>query len=280
MEPIQTHEQLLVHLAGNGDPCAFYTLIVPFANAAYVAERNSGKRHSETLSALLPSFKKMYQNYISRPVQGAFKEWYKEQEIKYLSASQEIAIESLNDAGVKNLLSDDIAHFDWALNLILQRRYGKFRRAKKRGAIAGPNALFKREHWFFKTVLFTGLISFFLIIFYLYLMFSKTQFTVSLRTAQTTYTAVLPFTVHTLFQGKSVFFPNGIVEETAPRVNPSSQSLFLHDTLRIHDTVRIFNRSKSPVADGSKPAVSPTIGKTISPPAAPPVKKPSSDSLK
>ncbi|MGB7566979.1 MAG: hypothetical protein WBM07_03905, partial [Chitinivibrionales bacterium] len=77
MEPTQNQEQLLVRLARDGDPSAFYTLIVSFANAAYVAERNSGKKHGETLSALLPSFKKMYQNFISYPSQSAFKEWYK-----------------------------------------------------------------------------------------------------------------------------------------------------------------------------------------------------------
>jgi hypothetical protein len=293
MEPIQTQEQLLVHLAGNGDPCAFYTLMVPFANDAYVAERNSGKRHSETLAALLPSFKKMYQNYISSPVQGAFKEWYKEQEKKYLSASQEVAIESLNEAGFKDLLMADIVHFDWALNLILQRHYGKFRRARNRGAVGGPNSFFQRDRWFFKTALYAGLLGVFIILSYLYLTFSKSHFTVSLSSAQATHTLVMPIRMHNPLQGTPVSHSNAIAAENAFSATTSPQSLLLHDTILIHDTVRIIKRPKPPetglsslssgalplvqkspqplpaasspskVADVGKPGISPAINKTI-----------------
>jgi hypothetical protein len=250
MEPIQTQEQLLLHLAGNGDPTAFYTLIAPFANAAYVAERNSGKRHSETLSALIPSYKKMYQSYISQPVQSAFEEWYKEQEKKYLSASQEVAIESLNEAGFKNLLMADIVHFDWALNLILQRHYGKFRRAKKRGPAMRPLAFFNRGHWFFKTVVFTGLAGFLFVALCFYLTFSKTQFTISLKSARATHTIVLPTIANNLFRGNSVFRPYAIAQTNAPSESASIPSLFFHDTIKIHDTIRIINRLK-PSMSGS-----------------------------
>lgn len=309
MEPIQTQEQLLVRLTGNGDPSAFYTLIAPLANAAYIAERNSGKRHSETLSALLPSFKKMFQNYISGPVQSDFKAWYKEQENKYLSASQEVAIESLNEAGFKNLLTADIVHFDWALNLILQRHYGKFRRAKKHGAALRSIALFKRGRWFFKTALFTGLAGFLLVAIYIYLILSKTQFTVSFRSAQATQTMVFPSTTHNLFRVNPVAHPNAIAQENPPSATPSPQSLLLHDTIKVHDTVRIVNRPKPPgsgssslnsgalpsisknpqpfppaastikTANGGKSSISSTINKT-NPPTNPTTKKLPLDSLR
>jgi hypothetical protein len=278
MEKIQTQEQLLVRLAGNGDPCAFYTLMVPFANAAYVAERNTGKKHSETLAALLPSFKKMYQNYISNPVQGAFKEWYKEQEKKYLSASQEVSIESLNEAGSKDLLTADIIHFDWALNLILQRHYGKFRRAKKRGAVVGLNSFFKPEHWFFKTALCAGIPGVFFVLSYLYLTLSKSQFNVSLSSAQATHTLVLPSRMHNFLQITPVCHSNAIATENAPSTTASPKSLLLHDTILIHDTVRIIKRPKPPDIGLPSPSSGPlpVVQKSPQPlPAAtPPVKAP------
>ena len=43
MHSIHSHQELLYSLARNGDPSAFYTLVIQFANAAYIAERNSGK---------------------------------------------------------------------------------------------------------------------------------------------------------------------------------------------------------------------------------------------
>ena len=210
MKPIQTQEQLLIHLAGNGDPSAFYTLIVPYANAAYVAERNSGKKHSESLSALLPTFRKMYQNFNSNPTQFAFKEWYKEQEIKYLSASQEVAIESLNETGFKNLLTADMVHFDWALNLILQRHYGKFRRAKKRGAAPVPFTFFKRGNRFFKSAVLTGSIALFIVGSYVCLTFSKAHIAVSFVSSQAIHTLAFPWTTHNFFKANTFSRPGDV----------------------------------------------------------------------
>jgi len=309
MEPIQNQEQLLVRLARNGDPSAFYTLMVSFANAAYVAERNSGKKHGEALSALLPSFKKMYQNFISYPSQSTFKEWYKEQEKKYLPASQEVSIESLNEAGLKNLLTADIIHFDWALNLVLQRHYGKFRRAKKRGAVIGPLTFFKRGNWFFKIALFAGFIALFLAGSYAYLVFSKKQFAVSFGPAQAMHSIAFPSTAHNFFQVNSVSGSNAQARENSLSETLSSQPSLLHDTIKIHDTIRIFNRAKSSASgtpgtspnglpasqnnlhpalpasstiktsEGGKPGSSLTITKTNSA-ATPAGKKLLSDSLK
>ena len=282
MKPIQTKEQLLIHLAGNGDPSAFYTLIVPYANAAYVAERNSGKKHSESLSALLPTFRKMYQNFISNPTQLAFKEWFKEQEKKYLSASQEVAIESLDKTGFQNLLAGDIIHFDWALNLILQRHYGKFRRAKKRGAAPGPFAFFKRGNRFFKSAVLTGSIVLFIVGSYVCLTFSKAQIAVSFVSSQTMHTQAFPWITHNSFQANPFSRPGAVTRENTPSETPSSQSFVLHDTIKIHDTVRIFNRPKPPISmpDGGKPNISSTTYKTTVPSATPTVKKLGPDSLK
>jgi hypothetical protein len=305
MKPIHNPEQLLVHLAGNGDPSAFYTLILPNANAAYVAERNSGKKHAETLTTLLPSFKKMYQTYISRPIQSTFKEWYKEQEKKYLSASQEVSIESLNETGFKNLLTADIVHFDWALNLILQRHYGKFRRAKRRGAAIGPFIFFNQGNWVFKTALITGLIVLFLIGSNVFLTLSKTQFALTFGPAQAIHTVVFPSTTRKFFPANSVSRFNAAAGERPPSEAPLSQSLALHDTIKIHDTVRIVNRSKqsgsgasglnsgvlvanpqplspaTPVTkpiEGARPNISSTLSKTN--PSTPAIKKPLPDSLR
>lgn len=263
MKLIQTKDQLLTRLAGNGDPCAFYTLILPYANAAYISNRNSGKNHNDSLSTLLPCFRKMYQNYVSLPVHGSFGRWYKEQEIKYLSAASDMETESLNKSDVKNLFAADLIHFDWALNLILQQDYSKFRRSAHGNAAMRPVSFLKREKRLLKIALIAGVIGFLLIGSYGFLSFSKTRCTVSFGPSRPVHVIFFPFVRHHRIQTNPV---GAVKEGNASSKALSTESSFIHDTVKVHDTIRIFNRPK-PVAPGSglNPGTLPAISKNPQP---------------
>ena len=237
MSTVQNHEQLLLHLAGSGDPSAFYTLIAPFANIAYVSERNSGKGHGETLTALIPHFKKIYKSFVGHPAPNDFGSWYKEHEKKVFSGPQEVSIESLNGQNVSGVLTSDLAHFDWTLGLVFQRQYGKLKRTKKQRRFVFPGTRNTRLSRLQAALLLLGILGIAVAGFMAYLSFSKTRLEVLFVSNDSKRSVV---------SVNSVFGPRGgnFVNDSMVSMRQKTKPMVIVDTVRIHDTVRLFNRPK------------------------------------
>ena len=235
MSTVQNHEQLLLHLAGSGDPSAFYTLIAPFANIAYISERNSGKGHSETLTALIPHFKKIYKSFVEHPAPNDFGGWYKEHEKKVFSGPQEVSIESLNGQNISGVLTSDLSHFDWALGLVFQRQYGKLKRTKKQRRFLFSGAQNTRLSRLQSALLLLGILGIAVAGFMAYLSFSKTRLEVVLVSNDSKRSTV---SINNVFGPRGSNFVNDSMTSAQPK------PMAVVDTVRIHDTVRLFNRPK------------------------------------
>jgi hypothetical protein len=235
MSTVQNHEQLLLHVAGIGDPSAFYTLIAPFANIAYVSERNSGKGHSETLTALIPHFKKIYKSFVEHPAPNDFGSWYKEHEKKVFSGPQEVSIESLNGQNVSGVLTSDLAHFDWTLGLVFQRQYGKLKRTKKQRGFLFSGAQNTRLSRLQSVLLIIGILGIAVAGFMAYLSFSKTRLEVVLISNDSKRSTV---SINNVFGPHANTFINDSMTSVRPK------PMVIVDTVRVHDTVRLFNRPK------------------------------------
>jgi hypothetical protein len=237
MSTVQNHEQLLLHLAGSGDPSAFYTLIAPFANIAYVSERNSGKGHNEALTTLVPHFKKIYKSFFQHPAPNDFGSWYKEHEKKVFSGPQEVSIESLNGQNVSGVLTSDLSHFDWTLGLVFQRQYGKLKRTKKQRGFLFPGAKTTRLSRLQAVLLIIGILGIAVAGFMAYLSFSKTRLEVVLISNDSKRSTV---------SVNGVFGPRGktFVNDSMTSVRHETKPMVIVDTVRVHDTVRLFNRPK------------------------------------
>jgi hypothetical protein len=134
MPPIQSPEDLLVHLAGNGDPSAFYTLAAPCAYSTYVFLRNQGKSHGEAMTILVPFLKKIHKNYLTSSRDVPFKAWYESQRKKLVPDAMDSQSEKTL---LENIPSDDISHFESQIRLVFQQNYGKLRRGKN-GSVIRP----------------------------------------------------------------------------------------------------------------------------------------------
>jgi hypothetical protein len=246
MTTVQTHEQLLLRLAENGDPSAFYTLVAPFANIAYVSERNSGKGHNETLSSLIPHFKKIYKSFVQHPVATDFELWYKEREKKVFSGVQEVSIESLNDHNISGVLTADLSHFDWTLSLVFQRQYGKLKRSNKQRPLLAAGARYSRVPRIQKILFITGLIVIFGAGLLAYLSIAKKQVHIEIISGDSNQSVL---SIHAIFRQP----PASALNEFTSK-EPAPQPLMKYDTIRIHDTIRWLGRPKP------KPSASTPLG--------------------
>lgn len=132
MPPIQSPQDLLVHLAGNGDPSAFYTLAAPCVYSTYVFLRNHGKSHGQAMAILVPFLKKIHKNFLTSSRDLPFNAWYETQRKKLLRDT----VDSQDEKTVlENIPSDDISHFESQMKLVFQQNYGKLRRVKN-GSVA------------------------------------------------------------------------------------------------------------------------------------------------
>jgi hypothetical protein len=263
MDSIHTHQDLLIDLAGNGDPTAFYTLIAQYANAAYIAERNVGKSHKDVLSILVPFIKSAYQDFIKTSPHKAFDTWYREYKRKYFAntqeSSDEVNLSEKNDFG--NIPMADIAHFERILDLILQRKYGKIKRMWG-GRLTGKS---RRQIRLLKTAAVIVSIGMVFVLFYGFLSLTKQRLIITYALKDSSFSLSLPFSSTTDLFVKG-FSPNRIVnnEQGVPDTLKRA-ALLLHDTLKIHDTIRVFsrwnssqNKAPSAVSPGNVNANSPT----------------------
>lgn len=125
MPPIQSPQDLLVHLAGNGDPSAFYTLAAPCAYSTYVVLRKQGKSHNQAMAILVPFLKRIHKNYGTSSRGVPFNEWYESQRKKLVPD----AVDSQDEKTLlENIPSDDISHFESQMKLVFQQNYGALRR--------------------------------------------------------------------------------------------------------------------------------------------------------
>jgi hypothetical protein len=264
MDSIRTPQDLLLTLAGDGDPSAFSTLIVQYANAAYIAERNLGKSHKEALVILIPFIKSAYQDFIKTSPHKAFDLWYREYKKKFFSdaqeSSDEVTLPEKIDFG--NVPMADIAHFERILDIVIQRKYGKIKRTWK-GRLTGQSLRLQR---LFKTsaiIVSAGIV---LTLFYYFLVVTKQQIIVTYSFKNYSKTFALPFLSHNAsvangsFQNKIFTGDNPLTE--SPKVGLS----LVHDTVIIRDTIRIVSHWK-PAAQSKASAVSSPVGSANSPSA-------------
>jgi hypothetical protein len=258
MDSIRTPQDLLLTLAGNGDPSAFSTLIVQYANAAYIAERNLGKSHKEALVILIPFIKSAYQDFIKTSPHKAFDVWYREYKKKFFSnvqeSSDEVTLPDKNDFG--NVPMADIAHFERILDIVIQRKYGKIKRTWK-GRLTGQSRRLLRLLKTSAIIVSAGIV---LTLFYYFLVVTKQQIIVTYSFQNCSKTFALPFSSHSTsvangsFQNKIFNADNPITE------SPKVSSSLVHDTVIVRDTVRIVSHWKPAVPNKVSAATSPVGG--------------------
>jgi hypothetical protein len=134
MPPIQSHQDLLVHLAGSGDPSAFYTLAAPLVHSTYACLRNQGKSHGEAMTVLAPFLKKTYKNYLASARDNPFNVWYEMQRKKLLPDAADLQNAKTHP---ENIPAEDISDFDTQMKLVFQINYGRLRRTKN-GSVVRP----------------------------------------------------------------------------------------------------------------------------------------------
>jgi hypothetical protein len=267
MHSIHSHQELLYSLARNGDPSAFYTLVIQFANAAYIAERNSGKSHKETLAILIPFIKKAYQNFITTIHQNPFDVWYREYKRKYFhTADRSATSPAPNEANFETMPMADIAHFGSLIDLVLQRQYGKHLRTKKGLMLLRLSEQFAQLPWLLKGAFVLALIGMLLVMLLCFFAITKKQFIMTYVSGGSRHTLVLPFPANAPMNGDASFSQfSGI--KNAPANTQDSVAEKIHDTLLVHDTIRIMpprkNSSIPPNANKSGMPVSPGTSKAM-----------------
>jgi|GEM_PF-2321895 hypothetical protein len=241
MHSIHSHQELLYSLARTGDPAAFYTLVTQFANAAYIAERNSGKSHKEALAVLIPFFKKAYFNFITTLHQNTFDVWYRDFKKKYFHGALDRSSPAPAQAGTdfENIPMADIAHFGSILDLVLQRQYGKHRRTSKGRILLRLSAQFRQLHWMMKTAFVFALVGMVAIMFLCFLALTKKQLIVTYLSADTPYTVTLPFPANASILDQALLRHFGKTTLAGDTMTGEK----VYDTLIIHDTVRMGPRN-------------------------------------
>jgi hypothetical protein len=272
MDPIRTHQELLLDLAGSGDPTAFYTLIAQYASAAYIVERNAGKSHKEALSLLIPFIKTAYQDFIKTSPHKAFDIWYREYKRNYFASAQEsseeVNLSEKSDFG--NIPMADIAHFDRILELILQRKYGKIQRVWN-GRLVGKSRRFIR---LIKTAALIVSICIVFILFYCFLAIKKQRIILTYSFKDSSMSMAFPFSSKASSNATGLFQKNTSPQDGSLSDSGKMRSPVVHDTLKMHDTVRVFSRwnavSQSKVPTVSSPGIA-NAGSQINKPAVPSV---------
>jgi hypothetical protein len=240
MDSIQTHQELLITLAASGDPTAFYTLISQYANAAYIAERNSGKNHKESLSVLIPFIKAAYQDFIKTSPHKAFDIWYRDFKKKYFSnADNSSTLEnSCDHVEIGNIPMTDITHFDRILDLILQRKYGKIKRTRKNQS----SIQIRRFRLALRTSAIIAALGIIFIAFNYFLATTHRQFSMIYSFKGSSMTLTLPFSSNTstdkITMTQNSFIRHGISEIDSLQLHSQT----IHDTVILHDTIRAASR--------------------------------------
>ncbi|HUI93242.1 MAG TPA: hypothetical protein VLX68_13425 [Chitinivibrionales bacterium] len=121
MTSIQSPQDLLVHLAGNGDPSAFYTLAAPSIRTTYIDMRKHGKSHAEAMAVLVPFLKKIQKNYLAAGSRDVpFGEWYEAQQTKHLSNNTDPQNEKAVPVPIP---AEDLSDFESQMRLVFQQTY-------------------------------------------------------------------------------------------------------------------------------------------------------------
>ena len=263
MDSIRTPQELLLTLAGNGDPSAFSTLIVQYANAAYIAERNLGKSHKEALVILIPFIKSAYQDFIKNSPHKAFDIWYREYKKKYFSnvqdSPEEVTPPEKIDFG--NVPMADIAHFERILDIVLQRKYGKIKRTWN-GRLTGQSRRLLR---LFKTsaiIVSAGII---LTLFYYLLVVTKQQIAITYSFQKYSKTITLPFSSPPPSVANGFFQNKALTADKALPESPKASAISVHDTVIVRDTIRVVPHWKAAAVSKASTISSPGNVNSTSP---------------
>jgi hypothetical protein len=154
MAPIQTTEELLVHLAEGGDPSAFQTLVGHNALSTYVALRSLGKNHAEAMTLMVPFLKKLHSAFVGKSLDASFDEWYNTQRKKLLPRDLLPQEDAGAEAVIETIPPGDVAHFESQMRLALQRNYSRMFRAGGRSGI-GRTVYFVASHRILRAAILT-----------------------------------------------------------------------------------------------------------------------------
>jgi hypothetical protein len=249
MPPIQSHQDLLAHLAGNGDPSAFYTLAAPPTRTIYVGLRNQGKTHGETMTILVPFLKKIYKNYLNNSFDVPFDVWYESQRKKHLA---NVADSRNGETVLEKIPPMDLSHFESQMRLVFQRNYSKLTLAKKGSAVR--RWLF--SPFFLKSALITLGILAMVIGLQIYLTNAGITISFSVSSARYTRTVSLPSAINKRFGFiKGFQTPMAATVPAAPEANISpSKNKFNLDSLSSKIPERKPVSSPPPVKPAPSPA--------------------------
>jgi hypothetical protein len=234
MPSIQSHQELLEHLAKNGDPSAFYTLTAPYAHSTYVSLRNAGKSHTEAMSILGPFLKKIYQDYMVNIESATFESWYEAHLAKDLAAFSDFKKNALGTTVPDTVPPKDISHFESQIRLVFQRNYSKALRAKNR-LVYRQGVSYINSHVFLKFGLITVLFLILLAALFISLTVAHIDVSISISSGAATRTLSLPSAVnHLLFPQKAIQKPS---VNTANAVIDSSRVQSVHrDSIHLGGT--------------------------------------------
>jgi len=145
MTPHATNtEDVLLAMAADGDPSAFYSLFAETAFGYYREVRAAGRTHDEATKALMPFMARSYVVFVTKPPKAPLKEWLDESARSQLKvARQQRAVEH----GVAPTPTPaESADFDARLQSRLQREYSLLRQEEKSISAIVHFGLFLRRH--------------------------------------------------------------------------------------------------------------------------------------
>ncbi len=152
MSRITTSQDLLLHLAGRGDPSAFNTLVSRLALSTYVSVRHGGKTHAEAMMSLVPFLRKLHSAFLEKPAKESFDEWYEAQQKRLLPKDVRYGEDNESEAVLEAIPPSDVSHFESQMRLVFQRNYSA-RIHSQGGSFFGKIFSFVRFNVLVKTVL-------------------------------------------------------------------------------------------------------------------------------
>jgi hypothetical protein len=233
MSLIRSHQDLLVQLARNGDPSAFYTLAAPLGLSTYFSLRNSGKTHTESMNIIVPFLKKIHKKFLTAFVAAPFEMWYDVQKKRHLSVSEDTFEAASNENSIEKIPPLELSHFESQMKLVFERNYSKFRHGKKRSFIDRFFYLYK-SHPAYKILVPVCIILIGVIAVYVLLSLINVAVTISVSSPKFKYSASLPTDINKRFFPKlsDQQQPRSVAPEPlSPAANTSVQKVPSSDSI-------------------------------------------------
>lgn len=179
---LKTNNDLLVSLASNGDPVAFYALMSHSLELNYVKMRLNGKSHSDTCKILFPDTLSLFNALKKSPEPNNFAEWVIEQNLITIpeqeAEPQKLSPEQLSAV---NLFSTE-----------LQRYLVRMTSDRKKPRVSNSDSIFAKP-WFKYAAVGSGAVLVMLVLYFI-LSLSNSAIILMLKTTNNEYHISYPFT--------------------------------------------------------------------------------------